>query len=127
MNPLLRSSSSYESYEWYGSLAPQLRGFAETQRCKFGSAFTSLLVEEASHVVCPTPPHATTSSGAELTLRVELSLNGRDGGVVGSASSVGSSRTEFTYYAPPNFEAPTPHAVVGPEGCERQAFRSGVR
>ena len=45
---------------WEAIDAIELAGYAETQQCKLGSQFSSLLLQTPTRVVCPTPSHAHT-------------------------------------------------------------------
>lgn len=45
---------------WEGIDAVQLAGYAETQQCKLGAQFSSLLLQLNDTVVCPSPAHGAT-------------------------------------------------------------------
>ena len=40
--------------------AVELAGYAETQQCKLGAQFSSLLLQTPTRIVCPTPSHRDT-------------------------------------------------------------------
>ena len=45
---------------WESIDALEIFGYAETQQCKLGAQYTSMLLQEPTRVVCPTPAHGHT-------------------------------------------------------------------
>lgn len=55
---------------WEGIDAVQLAGYAETQQCKFGHRYSSMLEQQPGRVVCTTPSYATTALSVRATSRL---------------------------------------------------------
>ena len=84
---------------WESVDAIELAGYSETQQCKLGGQFTSLLVQEPTRLVCPTPSHGSMKLVVNATLR---SCRRDDNSDV-RCPSVGSAGFFYPLYlVPPN-------------------------
>ena len=52
--------------------AVELEGFGETQKCKLGARYSSLLRETHGEIVCPAPPYAAPALATEDAARREV-------------------------------------------------------